>query len=122
MQSPCWAGPCQPEIQRLVSGTAPPPRPPTAAVTPHSSSAPPTGGDQKQKEAEAESPESESVTSSFLRGSLAQLKEDALEDTSLVPQTVSLHTDSAWQFSSDETGIRTTTSQGLCITKKRGPW
>lgn len=120
MRSSCWAGHYQPEIQRLVLGTAPPPRPPAAAVNPHSSSAPPTGGDQKQKEAEAEGPES--VTSTFLRGSLVQLKEDALEDTSLVPQTVSLRTDSAWEFPSEETGVRTATSQRLCITKKKGPW
>lgn len=50
MQSSSGAGNGQPGMQRFVSGIASPFHPPTAAVNPHSSSAPPTGGSQDQNE------------------------------------------------------------------------
>lgn len=50
MQSSCWSGNGQPGMQRFVSGIAALFHPPTAAVNPRSSSAPPTGGGQKQNE------------------------------------------------------------------------
>lgn len=69
MQSSCCAGSGQPGMQRFVSGIASPSHPPTAAVNPRSSSAPPTGGGQKQSER----------VLTLSPGSRVQLKEDALE-------------------------------------------
>lgn len=69
-------------------------------MSPRTSSAPPAGSGQKQKEAQAEGPEP--VASTFFRGSLVQLTEDAPEDILGSLRLCHLHTDTALEFPSDK--------------------
>lgn len=77
-------------MQKLVSGIASLFHPPIAAVNPHSSLAPPTGGGEKQKER----------ARSLSQGQPGTAKEDA----SLAHADCRLLTDSALGFPSDGRG------------------